>query len=130
MLIVTSYFQRTAEVEVRFAMRNQTFLLPLVKGDTGPLLQFSCKDEDGVPIDLLDKDVYFYLKQTGEDDAVNEDHPDCVVTNASGGICTYQFVSGDLSSTGTYFGDLVIDDGSMVETASEAIRFEVRDANR
>lgn len=130
MLQVDYYFRRVAEVEVRFSMRNQFLLEPLVQGDTGPKLRFMCKNPDGVPINLIGKSVSFYLKRAGDDSSVNVSHPSCTVTNASGGICEYQFVSGDLANTGTYFGDLLINDGTTLETASEAIRFEVRDDNK
>ena len=129
MIKIEAYFKKVAVIDVRFAMRNQTFLLPLVVNDTAPKLQFRCRDDEGTPIDLSGKQVDFYMRRANAEERANSS-TGCTVTNASGGVAEYVFQPEDLNETGTFFGDLSITEGSTIETASDAIRFEVRDGNK
>jgi hypothetical protein len=126
--VISLKFYQTANINVRFGMKQVDVEIPLVVNDTGPTLQFNCINHfDNSQIDLTGKIVYFSMKLSGSDYSAKGL---CEIVEPSvSGIVRYQFVSGDLTYPGTYFGDIAIVDGPIVETCPDAVRFQVRERN-
>lgn len=122
-------FRRLLRIKTRLGVQNIDFEVPLVRGDTGPTIEFELTDADGEPVDLTGKTVGFAIKRFGESVAVNPSASGCSVESASGGIASYNFGSGVLDKAGSYFGDVIVFD-ELKTTVSRAVRFAVRDNNQ
>ena len=102
----------------------------LVQNDTGPQLQFNLKDCDGYAINVSGATVKSFLKHVCATSHINLGHEGCSGVDPVNGVVSYNFLAGDLSGAGTYFGDIQIDYGNgVVETNIEAVRFLVRESN-
>lgn len=100
-------------------------VIQLVKNDTAPRIYFTLK-QDGTPIDLTDATIKFIFRKQGA--ATNLFSRDCVVEDVAGGVCYYDWQSGDLVNTGAHRGEVEITfaDGK-VQTCKDLLRFDVRD---
>ncbi|MGL4398231.1 MAG: hypothetical protein ACRCXD_00050 [Luteolibacter sp.] len=114
---------------VRLGMRNIDFEIPVVEGDTGPVVELRIVDKKGSPVDLTDKQVNLFLRRSAEGESVSGQDPTCQIESAVSGIVSYQFGPFDLGEPGTYFGDVQII-GDNIETAPDALRFLVRSRQR
>ena len=128
-LKVTSVFNRVVNRTVRFDVKNTDFEVELVAGDSAPKIYFTCVGSDGLPINLSGANVFFAFKQPGDIAAVNADKS-CDVTAPLSGVAVYSLKPADILRPGTYFGDVYIASGPIVETAPDAIRFVVRGSNK
>lgn len=103
----------------------------LVKNDTGPQLKFILKDTEGALIATSGLIVELFLKQYHEETHVNVGHEACSAYSIADAQYVYDLQDGDLSGTGTYFGDVrVTYPSGKKETAYQAVRFLVRDHNQ
>jgi len=105
----------------------------LVKNDTGPCLTFIIKDCEGnilTPSDGV-SGVNLYLRKSCSDVPSNCGHVGTSGLDPDNGKWVYCLSAGDISGSGTYFGDLeiVFDDGR-IETGYEPVRIFVRDSKK
>lgn len=132
MLNINAIFHRTLTVDAWVGkVSNASFQHLLVRGDTGPKLQFNLLDEEGQIISVSGG-VDFFLRPAGVSGGhVNVGHEACSGVNPGEGQWVYNLAEGDLARSGTYWGDVRVafDDGR-VETAFEAVRLYVRDNNQ
>jgi hypothetical protein len=123
-------FYSKLAIDVRFGVKQVDVEVPLVVGDTGPRLEFNCINYfTNEPQDLTNKSVYFSMRLSGQNQYATPKTLCSVSGPGVSGVAVYDFASGDLLYPGTYFGDLSITDGSVTETAPEAVRFLVRERN-
>jgi hypothetical protein len=122
-------FHRTLKMVARFNMDNVTYDYVVTQGDTGPLIEFACVDQNRVALNLTGKTVEFYMRKAGEATGHKNLSVACTVTNAAGGLATYSFGVADLDETGTYLCDVVIRD-TKIETAWDVLRLVVRVKNK
>lgn len=132
MLTIPVKFNRVIDVTLLVGkMSSASFQNTLVQGDTGPRVLFKLLDSDGQILNVSGYSVNFYLKRTGESQHVNVGHEACSGYDVENGEVIYDFVSGDLNTPGTYFGDVQIDDlNGRRETGFEVVRFLVRESNK
>ena len=131
---IKAIFKRVVKVEAFFGVMstNTAFEVPLVAGDSGPKLQFTLLDEDQIPIAVsgVGSGVSLFLRRFQEHSRSNGGHEGCSGIDVAGGVWTYDLKDGDVSGSGTYFGDVQIRySNGVVETAFEAVRFLVRPSN-
>ena len=133
MITVNTKFQRIVNLEIYVGIMstNTAFEVPLVQDDTGPRLQFKVQDNSGAPIAVSGMGVNFYLRGAFDPSHGNRGHEACSSVDFNTGLWSYSLQEGDVSATGTYFGDIEVAyaDGN-VETAYEAVRFLVRGNNK
>lgn len=128
-------FQKTVNLEVYFQTMssNTAFEIPLVVGDTGPVLRINLLEALDTPILVSGAgQVNFYMRRFQKSPHTNLGNEACDAVDVANGIWDYHFGAGDVSGgAGTYFGDveIIFDDGTK-ETAFEAVRFLVRDNNK
>ena len=123
-------FNRVIDYIIRIGMGVNEFTSNLVKNDTGPKLRFHLKDASDNPINLTGKQVKFFLKLNGAQDPSNMGHESCAIEDANNGVAVYNFITGDLAAVGTYFGDVQLIEGGVVETCPKFCRLIVRDNNQ
>ena len=133
MLVPVKFHYRVIEVTVAVGrMSNAAIQRTLVQNDTGPKLRLTLQDSYGNPLNLVSgvQAVNFYLRPAHADDYVNVGHEACSGFDLANGVVDYAFQQGDLSGTGTHFGDveLVYDSGEK-ETSFDEVRFLVRPSN-
>jgi uncharacterized protein YfaS (alpha-2-macroglobulin family) len=75
------------------------------QNDTSPALQATLKDYNGNPISLVGATVKFHLKSFEGTIKVNQT---MTITNASNGVVTYFWQSGDTSTAGTYYAEFEV----------------------
>lgn len=80
--------------------------LKTVELNTAPAYQITCDRTDGTIIDLTGNTVTMKLYQGATQ--TNVGHEACIVTDAAGGVVTWQPQTGDLPSSGSYKGDVKI----------------------
>ena len=100
--------------------------IKLVKNDTRPVLQFTCKDDAGVIIDLTNATaVNFIFKKSGA--TIVKFKRECSITYPLLGICNYSWQSGDLNESGYFEGEVEItfNDGTK-QTVADKLGFDVR----
>lgn len=130
---IKAIFGRLVQIEVIVRMNSNVFEVPLVQGDTGPRLRFSLLDDTGVPVGVSGAGcgVKLYLHRVQDECHSNLGHESCSAFDVTNALWDYGLQTGDVSATGTYFGDVEItySDGT-VETAPQAVRFLVRENNK
>lgn len=87
-------------------MATTTAEVTLTKGDKGFDLTFNVKDDDDAAVNLSGSTIKFKMEKPG--DSTSQIDGSCVITDASGGVCTYTIGATDLSTVGTYNGELEI----------------------
>jgi hypothetical protein len=82
--------------------------LKVVQLNTAPPYEITCDRDDGTLINLTNCTVTLklYLGSTQTNSATG--HDACTITDAAGGIVTWQPQTGDLPSPGLYKGDVKI----------------------
>ena len=132
MLTIPVKFNRVIDVTLLVGkMSSASYQHTLVQGDTGPRVLFRLLDSNGETLNVSGYEVNFYLKRTGEEGHVNAGHEACSGYDVENGEVVYDFVSGDLNTPGTYFGDVQIDMlNGRKETGYEVVRFLVRGSNQ
>ena len=133
MLVPVKFHYRVIEVTVAVGrMSNAAIQRTLVQNDTGPILRLELQDSFGKAINLSTgvSGVNFYIRPAHADGHVNVGHEACSGFDLLNGVVDYSFQQGDLSGTGTHFGDveLVYDSGAK-ETSFDEVRFLVRPSN-
>ena len=102
-----------------------TTFIWLVKGDTRPVLQFTCKTDDPIIIDLTSCTVRFVFKKAGA--SAYKFKRTCTLVNAVSGLCELSFQTGDLDEVGDFNGELEITFPDSSIQTSKLIHFKVRE---
>jgi hypothetical protein len=100
----------------------------LVQNDDKPDLLFEIVNSAGDPVPLAGSTVDFHFSETGSGILKNTGHTDCEITDEDGGICKYEWASGDLDTVGFFEGELQVTyPNTKVQTVYAKYDFEVRD---
>ena len=94
-----------------------------VAGDTGSILQTTCKNEDGSIIDLTGATVRVKWKAV---DGVLQSRTMTVVGAPAGGVVNYQFAAGELYAARMRFEIEITDSGGRVLRSLQLLEEEVR----
>jgi hypothetical protein len=107
------------------ACTTNTFIW-LVKGDTRPILQLTCKTDDPEIVDLSGCSVFFTFRKAGS--TIAKFKKSCTIVDAVAGIATYTWAPGDLDTVGDFNGEVeVVFPGGKIQT-SKLIHFKVRNS--
>lgn len=99
-------------------------IIELVKNDTKPQLEFTCKINGDI-LNLTNTVVRFVFRKTNAS-AVKFKRT-CIITDAVNGLCIYSWHSDDLDTKGDFVGELEVTfDDNTVQT-SKRIYFKVRE---
>jgi hypothetical protein len=100
--------------------------IKLVQNDTKPALEFTVTRE-GSAVDLTGATVKFYMKNS-DTGAVKINGVACVLTDATNGLCRYNWLAADTNTVGNYTGELEVTfpDGS-IQTGYKTINITIRD---
>lgn len=83
-------------------------VIKIYQNDTAPNITFNVT-RGGVVVDLTGCTVRLRIQDPITGDLTNSDpHDECVITNPTGGVCTYAWNDGDLPDPGTYQANLQI----------------------
>ena len=74
--------------------------------DTSPKLAVTLEDANSVPVNISGSTVRFHMKALGAT-SLKVDAP-MTITNATGGIVEYSWVSSDTNTAGTYYGEVEV----------------------
>lgn len=109
--------------------------LTRVQDDTGEPINFTVTlDNQVLPLTNAGTVVDFIMKAPDGTTEINSGHTACVITNPSGGQCTYTFEVGDLAQVGVYTCDLRVTDPTLapfpkIVTEYEAYQITTRANN-
>ncbi len=96
------------------------------QNDTGIILTFFCRDEDGNPIDLTLFSVEFHLYDG--DTELNASRTVCAKSDSAAGVAEYTITAEDTAALGILHGKLCLHGGSSVVHNLGSIPVEVRDS--
>lgn len=102
--------------------------IELVRGDTKPSLYFAITDLAGTVEVLTGCTVNFYFRKLGASALKNTGHTACVIYDAAGGLCRYDWVAADLDTQGQFIGELEVtysDNG--IQTIVDTWTFKIRE---
>ena len=100
----------------------------LVQNDDKPDLVFTITDSAGDPVPLSGSTADFHFSATGSGVLKNSGHTGCTNTDEAGGICKYEWTSGDLDTIGPFEGEVQVTyPNTKVQTVYAIFEFEVRD---
>jgi len=100
----------------------------LVQNDDKPDFVFTVTDSGGSAVDLTGSSADFHFSLGGSGVLKNSGHTSCTITDEAGGICKYEWTSGDLDTIGSYEGELQITyPNTKVQTVYAKFEIEVRD---
>lgn len=82
-------------------------IIRMTAGDTAPARVFNLKI-NGTAVDVTGATVKFKIKNDTTGSRTNDAANTCVLTTPTAGVVTYNFLTGDVPSEGTYTCDLEV----------------------